>query len=186
MARSKSEVKGVWFVTARAWVAGHGEDALGRVLLGMDPEWRPALTDPLTSGWYAEEALQQALRAMRRELSLEREHDFLRAMRECTEIGISRFFRALVRLSSPPFVLRQVPTMWRQIRRGAGRVEVETLAGRSIIHYREFPYFDDENYRLLTRGSLEALTSLTAPGRTVRAEILGFWREALDVSIEYG
>ena len=75
--------------------------------------------------------------------------------------------------------------MWRQIRRGAGRVEVETLPGRCLIRYREFPYFDDPNYVLLTRGSLEALTRLCT-GKPVVARIVAQDASSLDVEIAFG
>lgn len=130
--------------------------ALPRVLARMSPAHREALREPIASTWYPEEALQDALAALRAELELGPDQ-FIEAMDACTVIGTTRFFRALLRMATPLFVLRQVPSMWRVVRRGAGGVEVEGTDEEARVRYRDFPYFDDENYRLLTIASLRAV-----------------------------
>src|SRR5512139_866770 len=115
---SPSEVKGSWFVTARTYLVSEGSDELvQRVAKFLPDHQRHSLLEPLPSGWYPEESLQNALMGMRTELARGSPERFLDIMRQCTELGISRFFRVLLRLGSTEFVLRQVPTMWKQIRR---------------------------------------------------------------------
>jgi hypothetical protein len=156
-----SEIKGVWLVTARAYVLDrHGRAALERIASSVDPSLASAVLEPLPSHWYPEAVLQQSLRGMKSAIAHDSDDGLLRVMEGCTELGISRFFRALLRLSSPDFVMAQVPTMWRQIRRGPGKVSVERTADGQVIHYTSFPYFDDPNYRLLTLGSLTAVLRL--------------------------
>lgn len=129
---------------------------LTRVLARMQPAHRAALEEPIASTWYPEEALQDTLGALREGLSLGADA-FMDAMDACTVIGTTRFFRALLRMATPLFVLRQVPSMWRVVRRGAGLVEVESAVDEARLLYRDFPYFADENYRLLTLASLRAV-----------------------------
>jgi hypothetical protein len=109
---------------------------------------------------------------------------FVEAMDGCTMIGISRFFRALLRVATPAFVLRQVPTMWRQIRRGDARVSVTIDGDRARIQYAQFPYFSDENYRLLTEGSLRAVVR-TCTGHAPKVTLLRSTSDSLNVEVQW-
>lgn len=181
-----SEVKGVWFVTAKSYLLGQrGPEAVEWVAERLDPAFRNAMLEPLTSGWYPERALAQGLDGMREVLGAVDDEVFCRIMRECTEIGVNRFFRALLRSSSPEFVLRQIPTMWRHIRRGQGRVDVERAPGGTLIHYSDFPWFEDVNYRLLVKGSLGAIVAIAAR-RLPPVDISGYGSDWLDARVEHG
>lgn len=180
-----SEVKGAWFIAARAWLTERENPfALERIVHAMPQEHRDALRDPIPSSWYPEEALQTALRALRDVLDLDAAR-FVDVMDACTVIGTSRFFRALLRVATPSFVLRQVPVMWGRIRRGAGRVEVDDTGTEALLRYREFPYFADEHYRLLTVGSLRAVVR-TCTGRDPDVTVVRWTPDALDVRVRYG
>ncbi|MGZ3420851.1 MAG: hypothetical protein ACXWUG_11715 [Polyangiales bacterium] len=176
-----SEVKGAWFVAARAWLDERG--ALGAIARELDEDARRALLEPLPGHWYPESSLQNSLAAMRTYVAPSRE-EYVDALDACTVIGISRFFRALLRVASPGFVVRQVPTMWKQIRRGAGHVAVDSANGRARVSYTAFPYFADENYRLLTEGSLRAVVR-TCTGKNPRVLISRATDDALDVDIRW-
>lgn len=184
MAGDSSEIKGVWLVTARSYVVTrHGREALERIADSVDASMREAVVEPLPSAWYPEELLQQALAGMRHVIADDSDDGLLGVMEGCTELGVSRFFRALLRLSSAEFVLAQVPTMWRQIRRGTGKVEVERSEHGRILHYSRFPYFDDSNYRLLTLGSLTAVLRLCTR-EPPRIRLGAHGRDFLDVIVE--
>lgn len=174
-----SEVKGAWFVAARAWLESRG--SLEATARALKPDAREALLQPIPAAWYPEPVLQASLTALRDVVAPERAQ-FVAAMDACTAIGISRFFRALLRVASPGFVLRQVPTMWRHIRRGDGHVAVEAGDGRGTIRYSQFPYFADDNYRLLTEGSLRAVVR-TCTGREPRVALVRATNDALEVEI---
>lgn len=155
---ARSEVKGPWFVAMRAWLDANASDGTAaRVIQRIPVEHRRAVREPLPSEWYPEEALASALAAVDAEITKGDREAFLGVMEACTEIGLSRFFRVLLRLSTPAFVLRRVPTMWRQIRRGAGEVEVAERGSVVELRYRAFPWFEDARYELLTLGSVRAL-----------------------------
>jgi hypothetical protein len=174
-------VKGAWFVAARAWL--DESNALQRVAARLDEPVRGALLEPIPGQWYPERDLQLALAAMRSHVGPSPDK-FVDAMDACTVIGTSRFFRALLRMASPGFVLRQVPTMWRQIRRGAGQVDVVASERSARIAYSQFPWFSDENYRLLTEGSLRAVVR-TCTGRNPVVQIVRASDDALDVDVTW-
>jgi hypothetical protein len=188
--RPPSEVKGAWFVAARAWLdREHPPEVLPQILARMAPEHRHALAEPLPSLWYPEQALADALRALDAEITKGDAAAFASVIEGCTEIGLGRFFRVVTRMASPVFVLRHVPTMWRQIRRGAGQVEVSaervtgsgSAAGNVVeLRYSAFGWFDEPLYEALTVGSVRALSrqclgrdpEITVTERTARSMTL--------------
>jgi hypothetical protein len=180
------EVKGVWFVTARQEVeATFGPEALEVLVASVPSRHRPAVAEPLASAWYPEEALQACLRSLRLDLVSDHSVRFAELLERCTERGMGTFFSALVRVCTPRFILGQVPTMWRQIRRGPGFVEVEHGDGESALRYRSFPYFDDPVYEELTVCSVRAVVrccTRVEPELTVE-RVTG---DALDLRLRYG
>jgi hypothetical protein len=103
---------------------------------------------------------------------------------ECTLNGVHRFFQALLRLTSPDFLLRRTPVLWNYVRRNQGSLTVEADAERAIIRYVDFPYFDDFRYRLLALGTLRPLATLCG-GTDPRAEEVGFGKDWLTVEVRY-
>lgn len=178
-----SEVKGLWFVTARRYaVQEHGDAGLRSVLADLPAEVRPSLAEPLPSHWYPESHLQQCLDACRRVLAgndPDRMQDLLAG---CTLIGINAFWRVALRVTTPQFALRALPVSWRHMRRGRGymRVEIEGSVGR--IHYGDFPFFDDSNYRLLVLGTLEPLLSIST-GNRVPVTIVSHTKSSLTAQV---
>jgi hypothetical protein len=184
-AANDSEVKGVWLVTARSWVLReHDAVTLERIASYMDRDFRSAILEPLPSQWYPEQVLVQALRALREVVAHGSNDEFRSVMESCTELGVSTFFRVLLRVSTPRFVLRQVPTMWRQIRRGRGHVVVENRPTSTVVAYSDFPWFGNVDYRLLTLGSLTAVLRVCTrePPRIRIADHGGDW---LDVVVDH-
>lgn len=179
----RSEVKGIWFDSARGWLdRHHGRARLERIDARVAPQYRGILRDALTSGWYPEEALAEMLFAMRAELTDGSREAFIGIIESITLEGVGRFFRLVLSLASPTFVLRKVPVLWDRMRRGAGRVEVEVLPDRVRLHYREFPWFGDENYRLMTVGTLTGICK-AAGARAPQVEIVDWGRDRLDVDV---
>ncbi len=167
----------------RAWLdAKRSRGDLDRMLDRMPSEHRGALEGSLTSQWYSEEALASALRAIDLELTRGDTAAFVDIIDACTEIGVSRFFRVLLRISTPRFVLRQVPTMWRQIRRGDATVEIVDVGDDVEVRYGAFPFFAEPLYELLTLGSLRALLR-TCTGTNPRLEIAHRSSDALTVRV---
>ncbi len=181
----KNEVKGVWFATAKRYVADrHGPDVLEMIAAGMGEQHREAILDPLASEWYPEETLQQGMASMSRVLAQGDPERFSEVLATCTDLGINHFFRALIRIGSPAIVLRKVPTMWNLIRRGAAVVTAEASEERATVRYERFPYFQDSNYRILTVASLRTLVRICA-GHEPRVDITAYERDALSVAITW-
>jgi hypothetical protein len=179
------EVKGVWFTTAKRYVADrHAPEMLEEVAAAMGEQHREAILHPLASEWYPEETLQQGMAAMSRVLADGDPERFAGVLEVCTDLGINHFFRALIRIGSPAMVLRKVPTMWNLIRRGDATVNVEANEERAAVRYEKFPYFQDSNYRILTLASLRTLVRICC-GREPRVEITAYERDALAVLITW-
>jgi hypothetical protein len=184
---TKSEVKGVWFTTARRYILEMqgGEELLAAVSHRVDRAYRELIVDPYPSEWYPERALQQAMHAMYAILAKNDDAVFIDHMEACTTLGVNHFFRALMRMSSPAAILKKTPAMWNHIRRGAGAVEVEADEAVATIRYTEFPYFRDPNYRLLTLGAVRALVRVC--GGDVRAlDVVHYAWDAMTVRVTYG
>ena len=180
-----SEVKGIWFVVARRYIVDNfGIEAVQKMAAAIDPEPRAALLDPMRSHWYPEVCLQQCLRAFSDIPCKRDEKRFLAAMEDCTHQGVNRFFEVLLRLTTPRFVMRQVPALWRYVRRGQGMLYVEADDERAICRYVDFPYFDDVNYRLLALGTLRPIASLCS-GTNPRADVLDYGKNYLDIEVKY-
>ncbi len=179
------EVKGVWFITARAEVEStFGKDALEVLVESVPSKHRKIIAEPLTSEWYPEEALQACLRSLRLDLMRGESTRFAQFLERCTGRGVGTFFSALLRMSTPRFVLGQVPTMWRHIRRGPGFVEVEHGEHQSVLRYQSFPYFDDPIYEELTVASVGAVLRVctkSEPDLTVDRVT----HDALDLRVRY-
>jgi hypothetical protein len=112
---------------------------------------------PIASAWYPEATLQEALSLLHEEVAGSSDPLFERVVEGCVKNGIHRMFQLLLGASSPGFVLRMVPTLWRQIRRGAGQVDVEQHANHTLVRYSEFPWFRDRLYRVMTLASLRVI-----------------------------
>jgi hypothetical protein len=178
-----SEVKGIWFVSMRAWLDQHvSEDQRRELSACLSPPFRAAFAEPLVSEWYPEAMLEEALLATYEVVAVRDRARFLSIMEACTEIGVNRFFRLLLRLSTLSFVTKLVPTMWKQIRRGRGDVKVAIEGDRARLEYSDFPRFVDPLYELMTIGSLRALVRIST-GREPVVEVVARNPEGLVVAI---
>lgn len=180
---AKSEVKGIWFDSARGWLRRNRDlGVLARIDARVSPQYRGVIIDPLASEWYPEEVLAELLVALRAELTDGSSEAFVQAIEEITLDGVGRFFRLVLALASPRFVLRKVPILWSRMRRGAGRVEVEADPDRVRLRYRDFPWFYDPNYRLMTVGTLRGICR--AAGAAAPEVVVADWSpDSLDVDV---
>jgi hypothetical protein len=159
-----AEVKGTWFVTLRTWSERELPDALPALAAAM-PVHGHVILEPAQGEWYPEDALLELFVALWDYLDHDRDR-FIEVSRQISHEAVGRFFRVLLGLSSAGFLLKQVPTMWRRLRRGdAATVTVSAAPGASLVRYSGFPWFDHEVYVLFTLGSLTALAELAEPER---------------------
>jgi hypothetical protein len=184
-----SEVKGLWFVTARRYALHHyGDAGLAKVVAKMKPRHREVLEAPLASAWYEEEAMQASFAAAR-EVFAPSDDEMLELFEGCTRYGITYFWRIALRITSTEFAVRALPTTWRHIRRGPGQMAVQVDGHRSdghraAVNYTRFPYFDDVNYRLLVLGTLRPLLQIST-GKPARVTIAGHGKSWLTAEIDF-
>lgn len=180
-----SEVKGLWFVSARRYaLERHGAEALAEVIATMKPRWRAALESPLASAWYAEEAMRDAFAAASTVLAQGNEARIIEMFEGCALYGVTHFWRIALRVASTEFAVRMLPSTWRHMRRGPGKMAVEVDGERARVLYTSFPYFDDLNYRLLVIGTLRPLLRIST-GAEPRISIAGYGTSWLTAEIEF-
>jgi hypothetical protein len=178
-ARSQSEVKGVWFIVGRRFLAANFDrETQQEFMARMGEEHGRVFAEALSSEWYPEAVLTHTVHVLHEVLARGDEARFVRIVEESSLVGINTFFRALLRLVPAPAMLRKVPTLWTLIRRGQGRVTVDVTATGGTVRYNDFPYFDDVLYRLLALGSIRGLMLLCG-STTVRVEMGAHTRDTL-------
>lgn len=179
-------MRGVWFVSAREEVVAlFGEGAFEVLVASLPARHQHTLLEADPSKWYPEGALQACLRGLRLRVAGEPTIGFGEVLERCTERGLGRFFSAVIRRTSPRFVLDRVPMMWKRIRRGPGYVTVEHDGpDATLLAYRDFPYFADPIYEELTVCSLRALVR-TSIGRDPDVTVVRSSDDALDVRVVY-
>lgn len=178
------QVKGAFFVAARAWIDAQRPDALGAILDRIPAEHRRALAEPMPSVFHPEDALAHALRALDAEVTHGDREAFVDVMDACTEIGLGRFYRVMLRVSTPRFVLKQLPVVWKQLRPGGGHVSVVEQGGAHELRYASFPFFDDDRYEWMTVGSLRALVRVSS-GKQPALDVLARSGDRLTVRITF-
>jgi len=178
-------VKGVWFVTARRHILEeHGATKLSDVASAMEEANRPALLEPMASTWYSETVFQDALRAVMQELA---HHDvlaFSNFIEACTVLGVNTFFRVLLRITSPAFLMRQMPALGRQYRKNDWECEVEADDRKAVLRWRGCPYLADRNYRLYVVAMLVKCSELCT-ARRPHCDVLAHGRDSMTVQVVY-
>ena len=161
---SGSEIKGTWLVTFRAWCERDRPAGALAELERLMPRYAHVIREPQQGEWYPEEALHELFDALYVHLGRDTEA-FVEASRQVSHEAVGRFFRVLLGLTSASFLLRQVPTLWKRLRRNDGAtVVVDVEPGESLVQYRDFPWFAHDLYVHFTIGSLTALAELASPG----------------------
>lgn len=181
--RAEHQIKGTWFISGHRYLEEvAGRESLDRMLAALDPAVRPIVADPLASQWYPEEASLEMLNAFLSALCGGDVQKYDALIEDMTVFGIGRFFRALLKLTTTEFVLRQVPTFWRQLRRGPGHVAVEKIGEIHRVSYTNFPFCEYDVYRVCFRAQLRALL-LASVGERPECRIASFGPTHLNVDI---
>lgn len=155
----------MWFDSGRDYLLEHhGPEVLERIA-GVMGDHGAALREPDHNLWYPEAALGAMLVGIDEVLAQGDEARFTEIIVGASTQGIGRFFRLLMGLGSTRFLLKKVPTLFHWIRRSNARVEVDSSPDRSLIHYRDFPWFEDVRYRWMTIGTLRGMVEIST-GKT--------------------
>jgi len=156
-------VKGSVFVTVRSWLTDeHGEQGYDDLLGAMTAEHASEVRDPLPSTWHPEEVHQSMLHALNEVFCDRDPFRYRQAIAALTVLGIHKFARLVLQMSSNAFVLRRLPTLWNVIRRGPATTEVEQQGDLTRIRYGSFPFYGDDLYRRYTLGVLTGIVRTSA------------------------
>jgi len=163
----RSEVKGVWFMTARRYLLqDYGEEAFARYVAAAPEASREAMRDPVVSRWYPEDTMRDALAAFHSEIAKGDDGVFSAAMERCAVLGVHWFVQLLLSVTTPRYLLRLFPAVLKQTRRGPVRVAVDVRDNAATLRFTGQPYANDPRYRLATPAIVRAVVSLCV-GQTV-------------------
>ncbi len=177
------EVKGSAFVTVARWLQRNGDRAdLTRYLAALGDGSRERVRDATAMQWFPEPLHAEVLHAVFDVIAGGELPRFEQIVAECTSLGIQSFAKLVLSMSSPAFVLRRCPTLWSVLRRGPSNVVVDQHGPRSVVHYRDFPYFDDPLYRHYIRALLGSLVRPSL-GHEPTVELVAHGTDWLDVAV---
>jgi len=160
---SEHLVKGNVFVTVRDWLTdAHGEASYQRLLDAMPPEHAREVADPLPSIWHPETIHQSMLHALHETVCSGDLRRYQGVIADITVLGVHKFARLILQMSSNAFVLRRLPTLWKIIRRGPATTEVDQTRERTQIAYGRFPFYGDALYRHYILGVLTGIVRTSA------------------------
>ena len=154
----ENQVKGFAFEVLRLhMIEQFGFPRLDEAMNALARHTREILDEPDINEWYSESEMRRILHVVHSELADRSDERYLELMRGVTTASINRFFRMILGLASGRFVLRNIPTFWKRLRRGPASVRTEQLDdGRVLIHYEDFRYCRDPIYRLLSIANCQA------------------------------
>lgn len=176
----RSEVKGVWFLTAKRYLLeDYGQEVFDRYAAGVSEAHRDWVRDPLASRWYPEDMMRDAMIAFYTEVAHGNDAVFSAAMGRCAVLGTHWFLQLLVSVTTPRYLLRLVPSALAQIRRGPVRVHIDARESSATLRFTGQPYADDLRYRLATPAIVRSLMSICV-GQSARA-MLTFFDESTHV-----
>jgi len=162
-----SEVKGIMIVTLRRYILEeHGEHVFERYVARAPEETRAAIREPLPSRWYPEVVMRDAVEACYDAVCNRSDTLFSHAMDRGATLGTHWFFRMLVSVTSPRYLVRLLPTALRQMRRGSVKLEMQVRQSDATLRVTGHPFADHPLYRLATPAILGAVVRLcTQSGR---------------------
>ncbi len=167
----RSEVKGIWFMTARRYVLSeYGAERFDRYAAAVPEYIRQDVIEPVVSSWYPEEMLREALVAFHAEVCGGDDAVFSRAMEQCSVLGVHWFVQMLLSVATPEYLLRLMPPTLRISRRGPVRVAVQmgpTAERSATLRFTGQPYATDPRYQLATPAIVRGILGLcVGPGIT--------------------
>ena len=178
------EVKTLTFVTMRAVLPRRFDaEECARLYRGLSPETAALLRDAEPMGWAPERHMAELMAKIYRDLLASDDAAYLDFARDVASAGISRFMGVFLSLASPRFVLRNIPVVWRRLRRNAGQVTAESDGSIVRLHYRGFPFFSDRVYRLLSLANCQAL-AFAACHRIVPGRVASWTADTLVLEFE--
>jgi hypothetical protein len=157
-----SRIKGLVFVTCRRFVEeNYGQEGYERVVSGLGPEARAAFDEPAVSELYPEAHMHAFVTRMYTVLAEGDDEAFCDMIRGIARMGISKFFRLILSLTSPVFVVKRIPLLFKRLREGPAELQIELDSAHIVVHYDKFPWCGDPIYRLTSMANIQAAVEAT-------------------------
>ena len=157
-----SRIKGLVFVTCRRFVEeGYGVEVCEALLSGLEPAAREAFNEPDVSELYPEAYMHAFVTRMHSLVAGGDEEAFCDMIRGIARLGISRFFRLILSLTSPVFVVKRIPLLFKRLREGPAELRTELDSAHIVVHYDKFPWCGDPVYRLTSMANIQAAVEAT-------------------------
>ena len=158
-------------MTARRYLLqDYGEEAFARYVQAAPEPSREAMRDPVVSRWYPEDVMRDALTAFHGEIAKGNDVLFTAAMERCAVLGVHWFFKLLLSVTTPRYLLRLFPTVLKQTRRGPVRLTVDVGEREATLRFTDHPYANDPRYRLATPAIVRAVLTMCV-GQSARARL---------------
>jgi hypothetical protein len=183
LAADSQEVKGLVFDTIRNYVIDtYGKPAWDEMMYLLPRQTIEVFESPQLTEWYAESEMRRFVHLAFEMICGNDEDKFVELTRKVADVAIHRFLRMIPELASASFVLRNVPTFFRRIRRGTASVRVETdRHGRVLVHWEDYRYCRDRLYRMMAMASCQAAAN-AATGKIPDAEFVTWDRSSMTIA----
>ena len=179
------EVKGLTFGTIRSYlIETHGQAKWDALMDKLPLRTHRLYADIQSTEWYPETEMRRLVHAIAEHYVPDDEEAFLALFRGVAAAGISRFFRMILTLASGQFVLRNIPTFWRRLRRGPASLTAKQSGSAVRIHYDDFRYCRDPLYRLLSIANCQA-AALASCGKIPKASVEVWDRHSMTLLFEF-
>ena len=180
------QVKGLTFTTIRKYIIeARGQKQWDAVMEKMPLRTHRLFEELDDSQWYPETEMRRLIHAIHDHVAKGDEQEFVELFRGVAHAGISRFFRMILTLASGQFVLRNIPTFWKRLRRGPARLESEQSPDGVVkIHYDDYRYCRDRIYRILSIANCQAAAH-SACGKYPRASIEVWDRHSMTLVFDF-
>ena len=151
-----------------------GQERAGRILAGLSPELRQAITKVAPAAWYPISLLAEANRAIVEHLAENNEERARDLLLDCGRYmgheASNTFLRIFMRMLTPTLFAKKLPTVWKRDFTG-GRLELDVTDGRLVC--RIFEAHGHDHIGPVSAGWLGF--ALKAMGKPVEKTIMHDW-----------
>lgn len=177
------QVKGLALASIQTYVIETFGQPMWDALMDQLPPRTSGLFDDVdTSDWYPETEVRRVVHVLYQHLAEDDDERFMEIMRGIALVGINRFFGMILTISTARFVLRNIPSFWKRVRRGPAVLSTETTDdGRVLVHYSDYRYCRDRVYRLISLANCQA-AAFAATKKLPQAEIAKWDRYSMTLA----
>jgi hypothetical protein len=177
------QIKGLAFASLHTFVTeAYGQATWAKLMEELPPSTAALFDDIDTAEWYPETEMRRIVHVVYQHLAEDDDDRFVEIVRGVAKVAIHRFFGMILTIATGRFVLRNIPTFWKRIRRGPATLRTETASdGRVLIHYSDYRYCRDRIYRLISLANCQA-AAFAVTKKLPKAEITKWDRYSMTLA----